>query len=345
MSERIENIIVIGDTHFGVRNNSMTWLKHQKAGFEEIIKYVDNTKRSYDFIRIIHVGDLFDSRSSINPLVWREVVNLLTQLDKVMEGYPCHMDVIGGNHDYYYPWETERNFTGIEMLPSFKNIHTIVNNALILDNLLLIPWFTFHNKKLLKIAMDTFSKTTPNGGIIFTHTDPFHMDPEIKNLISGHRLITGHIHQPYRSEDGNLLVTGATYPIDFTDTNSHRGFWTITRDYDTKKIINIEFRAVHSSIHFHTITEEALENWEDLGIHEDDYVEILIKQSHVPDHEKTIKKLVDLFGATTTPLPEENNIIFESTEVLNVDSVCRKMLPEKLKGPYQQMVEALSKKE
>ena len=113
----------------------------------------------------------------------------------------------------------------------------------------------------------------------------------------------------------------------------------------SRKIINIEFRAVRSSIHFHTITEEALESWEDLGIREDDYVEILIKQSHVSDHEKTIKKLVDLFGATTTPLPEENNIIFESTEVLNVDSVCRKMLPEKLKGPYQQMVEALSKKE
>ena len=32
----MHNIIVIGDTHFGVKNNSLTWLKHQIQGFDEL---------------------------------------------------------------------------------------------------------------------------------------------------------------------------------------------------------------------------------------------------------------------------------------------------------------------
>ena len=152
------------------------------------------------------------------------------------------------------------------------------------------------------------------------------------------------------------LVTGATYPIDFTDTNSKRGFWTIEYEYvwddEDESILKearnmkVDFHPVESSIHFHTLTEDMLENWHNYGIKEDDYVEVVIKQSHMEDHKATIKELHDLFTTSITHLPEDNaESVFESTEVLNVDTVCKKMLPKKLKGCYQRMVTACSKKD
>lgn len=335
-------LLIIGDTHFGARNNSMTWLKHQKTGFEEIINYINTNEvefKSADKLTVVHVGDLFDSRSAINPMVWRGVEGLLNKMDDVLAKVSGRMYIIGGNHDYYYPWESDNNFTSIKMLPKFNNIEIVVDNAVTDPNIgaLLIPWFVFHNKRMLRDAIKHSSSLTD---IIITHTDPFHMDPDIQNIIKGHCLITGHIHQPKDEwEDGGLLVTGATYPIDFTDTNSQRGFWTFV-DGD-----ELTFHPIYSSIHFHTINEDELENWKDLGIQEDDYVEILIKQSHVDDHKKTIKELTDNFGAILTPIVESEHILFESTDILNVDTVCKRMLPEKLKGIYQKMVDACKKKE
>lgn len=332
-------LLIIGDTHFGVRNNSMTWLKHQKAGFEEIINYINTNKAEFNRLTVVHVGDLFDSRSAINPMVWRGVEELLNKMDEVLSDIPGRMYIIGGNHDYYYPWESDNNFTSIKMLPKFNNIDIVVDKAVVDPNIdtLLIPWFVFHNKQMLRDAIKHSSYPTDT---IITHTDPFHMDPEIQSIIKGHCLITGHIHQPKDEwEEDGLLVTGAVYPIDFTDTNSQRGFWTFIDGDD------LTFHPIHSSIHFHTITEDELENWKDLGIQEDDYVEILIKQSRVDDHKKTIKELTDNFGAILTPIAESEHILFESTDILNVDTVCKRMLPDKLKSVYQKMVDACKKKE
>ena len=347
-----QNIVVIGDTHFGIKNNSMTWLKHQKAGFEEIIEYIKTSVQQYDFTTVVHVGDLFDSRSSINPLVYKEVLNLLDEVDGELGfGNKGEMFILGGNHDYYYPWESDRNFTGIQMLPPFNHILPVVNLPMRYGDLIFIPWYDFHNPEKLKKALSKANESD----VIFTHTDPFHMDPAIRKLVGKHPLITGHIHQPNMDWEMFWLVTGASYPTDFTDTNSKRGFWTLNREVERgfpshspagMSDFKVDFHPVESSIHFHTLTEDMLENWHNYGIKEDDYVEVVIKQSHMEDHKATIKELHDLFTTSITHLPEDNaESVFESTEVLNVDTVCKKMLPKKLKGCYQRMVTACSKKD
>lgn len=351
------NIIIIGDTHFGIKNNSMTWLKHQRDGFREIIQYIKSSMQKDDTVTVIHVGDLFDSRSAINPLIYREVTNLLHELDDILGTHTDaqgrlhvgRMYIIGGNHDYYYPWESPNNFTGIEMIPQLTNIHPIVNGYLHADDMVLIPWYDFHNPVKLEKAL----RDSGEHDMVFTHTDPYHMTKETMNLIKGHTLITGHIHQPtngFTSIMGieNVLVTGSAFPTDFTDRNSHRGFWTLKMVQDQPNKLQgnfLNFHPVFSSIHFHTINEDMLEDWKEFGIREDDYVEILIKQSHTDQHKATIKTLMDLFNTVITPVPDEDNPVFESTEVLNVDTVCKRMLPDKLKGIYQQMVDACKKKE
>lgn len=344
-----QNIIVIGDTHFGIKNNSMTWLKHQVAGFQEIIEYIRQSTHEFDTTTIVHMGDLFDSRSSINPLVYKAVFELLGQIDEILNDWNCdgEMYIIGGNHDYYYPWESERNYTGIQMLPPYEHIYPVTNHWQNAWDLTFIPWFDFANTNMLRNILTEI----PMNNYIFTHTDPYHFDLTTVKLIEGRHLITGHIHQPEYNPGKQLLVTGATYPTDFVDTNSKRGFWTLQREHEGNicKIIDptpftVEFHEVKSSIHFHTITEDVLGHWQELGIQEDDYVEVRIRQSRIDDYKDVIKELHDRFTTSITHIPEENSIVFENMEVLTVDTVCQQLLPDKLKSLYQNMVEAIEQK-
>lgn len=336
-----QNIVVIGDTHFGVRNNSMVWLKHQKDGFMEIIRYVEESVRIYDETIIIHVGDLFDSRSAINPIVYRTVEGLMERINRIMEEprNKSHMYIIGGNHDYYYQWESENNYSSTLMLPTFPGITYANTDTAEYNGILMIPWFLFHNPSTL---VDIMKGRTPDNTMIFTHTDPFHMDPALGKIISGFPLVTGHIHQPVLDWERLLLVTGASYPIDFTDTNSERGFWTMERDYDGIHTwdITIGFHPVRSSIHFFTITEHMLPDWRNLDIRKDDYVEVQIRANRVDDYKDILKELNDNFNTNMMYLTESNDMITEHTEILNVDTVCRKLLPERLKPIYKRMEDA-----
>lgn len=341
-----QNIIVIGDTHFGIKNNSMTWLKHQSSGFEEIIQYVEKSFKEYDETIVVHMGDLFDSRSSINPLIYKEVLSLVRKLGDALkptsDAYADHTGqvyLIGGNHDYYYPWESKHNFTGIQMLPEIDNVNIIVDDYVKVNDLVFIPWFSFHNMDKLKEIMGEINEND----ILFTHTDPFHFEPGVYDTIRGHLLVTGHIHQPTCNIKQNLLVTGASFPTDFTDTNSSRGFWTLTRC--PKSNLEVVFHAIDSSIHFHTLREESLENWEIFGINEDDYVNIVIRQSNVDAHKDTIKELNDKFNTSITYITEKMDVNITEQDVLTVDVVCQKLLPGKLKDLYQKMIEACEQKE
>lgn len=343
----IQNIIIIGDTHFGVRNNSMVWLKHQRDGFMEIIKYMEESIKIYDETIVIHVGDLFDSRSSINPLIYKTVEDLMRTIDLIMGNSQkkSHMYIIGGNHDYYYQWESENNYSATLMLPEFDNI-TYVNKYAeeCTGGIIMIPWFLFHNPISLE---EIIKDKNPAKNIIFTHTDPINIDPEIQKLIYGYPLITGHIHQPMIDRENSILITGASYPIDFADTNSERGFWTMTREFNQADIYTevsgmgiINFHPIKSSIHFFTITEQMLPDWGKLGIKKDDYVEIQIRVNRIDDYKDILKELNDNFNINIIYLIETNNLITEQTEILDVDSVCRKLLPERLKHIYKQMVES-----
>lgn len=336
-----QNIVIIGDTHFGARNNAMVWLKHQKEGFMEIIRYVEESVKTYDETIVIHVGDLFDSRSAINPLVYKTVENLMRRMSRILTEAPndARMYIIGGNHDYYYQWESENNYSATLMLPKFQRITYVNTQPEEYAGIIMIPWFIFHNPVTLAEIM---TDKNPDSNMIFTHTDPFHMDPAIGKIVKGYPLVTGHIHQPTMDWEEFLLVTGASYPIDFTDTNSERGFWTMNREYDGEHVgdIAIDFHPIRSSIHFFTITEHLLRDWKNWGIKKDDYVEVQIRANHVDDYKDILKELNDNFNTNMMYLTETNDLITEHTEILNVDTVCRKLLPKKLKPIYNKMVEA-----
>ena len=80
--KNINRAFLISDTHLGVRANSTEWLTYIKAWFyEDFIPTVKANWKPGDIL--IHCGDFFDNRQSINLLVLSESIALFEELSKL----------------------------------------------------------------------------------------------------------------------------------------------------------------------------------------------------------------------------------------------------------------------
>jgi len=132
-------VAIITDTHYGARKGS----KHLHDYFE---KFYDDvffpTLEAEGIDTVIHMGDAFDSRKSIDyqSLEWSKRV-----VFERLKNYDVHMII--GNHDCYY--KNTNNVNSPELLlQTYNNIKTYSEvSEIILDKLkiLFIPWINAEN--------------------------------------------------------------------------------------------------------------------------------------------------------------------------------------------------------
>lgn len=92
--------ILFTDTHFGTHNNSMGWFKSQKEFIEkQFIPHLKEKKEEGYAIRLIHCGDVFDSRSTINSYIATGVVKMFNDILNIVDKFI----IVAGNHDFFQP--------------------------------------------------------------------------------------------------------------------------------------------------------------------------------------------------------------------------------------------------
>ena len=132
-------LAIITDTHYGARKGS----KHLHDYFELFYKNIFFPSLEAEGIdTIIHMGDIFDSRKSIDyySLEWAKRV-----VFEPMKKYKVH--AITGNHDCYYKNTNEINSPEL-LLCDYDNITTYSSAQDIkIDGLdiLLLPWISTDN--------------------------------------------------------------------------------------------------------------------------------------------------------------------------------------------------------
>ena len=90
--------LVIGDLHFGIKSNSLSWLESQLKFFKDQI-FVTIEEKNID--RIIFLGDVSDIRYSVNQQIGIELKKLFREmLNKFNDK---EFIIVAGNHDYYSP--------------------------------------------------------------------------------------------------------------------------------------------------------------------------------------------------------------------------------------------------
>jgi len=277
-------IAIITDTHYGARKGS----KHLHEYFEKFyndIFFPELEKNNID--TIVHMGDIFDSRKSIDyySLEWSKRV-----IFEPMKKYKVH--AITGNHDCYYKNTNEINSPEL-LLNDYTNIKTYSKATDInIDGLdiLLLPWISVDNhdetletikNSKAKIAMghleiNGFKATR---GHMMEDGMPKQVFDKFDNVFSGH------FHT--RSSDGKIHYLGNPYEMFWNDVNDPRGFTLFDTDTLERVAIDNPYKLFYNV--YYDDTNYKLFN---TSIYKNKIVKVIVrKKSNIKEFEKFIDKL------------------------------------------------------
>lgn len=323
--------VLITDTHFGTHNNSMTWLKSQMSFFnEQLIPHLIELKEKGNRVRLVHCGDVFDSRSTINSYIATNVVKLFDRVCEIVD----KMVIVNGNHDFYQPSDDSVDTVNL-IFRQLQLSHTdklyIISDKKVLDRwgdetCLYVPWYEW-------IKYDDLVEYLENSPFpvthIFTHADLVRegTDIDCPNIISGH------IHTPYFK--GNIKNLGSCFALTFIDCNSKRGFYEYEDGAELKFIEN------KYSIRFWRFYDNEILKIPS-NINKDDYIELYVSKSKIAQ-----KRYADAYAAWVkefknvwrVPQLDDNENIsdIKKFEGYNIETMTEGLIPDELKDKFEQV--------
>lgn len=234
-------IVLITDTHFGVRNDNSTFSDYQYKFYNDVFfPYL----KSSGIKTIIHLGDLMDRRKYVSFLTLdrmrKELIAPLRQLDVTMH-------TIVGNHDTYYKNTVEVNSVqglfDIDEMPNPIKAYSVPTELKLEDgtSVDLIPWINQDNEDAV---MKFIANSTRQ--IAFGHFDlqGFEMSKGLKSMYNSRpsdflrgydKAFSGHFHT--KNDNGHIYYLGNPYEMTWSDYNDDRGFHVY--DTETREIEHI----------------------------------------------------------------------------------------------------------
>lgn len=311
--------ILITDTHFGVKQNSMTWLKSQMSFFKnQLIPYMEREEHEGNNIRLIHLGDVFDSRSTISTYVATQVVNMFKELTI----YADEIIIVAGNHDYYSPNSNEVDTLSL-LLGSIPEIKLITKECFVSGEDLFVPWYQWEMQDGLQQVVEKLHIKN-----IFTHADIV----TSKFSVRGCNIYSGHVHIPYIK--GFIRNLGSCFALNFADSNSLRGFYVI-RDGQLQMVENTE------SIKFYRFYNEDILN--DLSyLKLNDYIELYVNQSNLSKESFNTKINNMMKEYKNIWIIPQANVLDSSDDIkfegYDVASIAKELIPEDLQDKFNTVV-------
>ena len=267
--------VLFTDTHFGWKNNSMTWLNSQMNFIYN--QFIPTIKKlsTKDDVRVIHLGDVFDSRSTISTYVASKVVQAFRDIRNAC----AEFIIVCGNHDFYSPNSDMVNTA--QLLLGHMDITIVDQKMYEHDDRAFIPWYVWENGE--------FEPRANYIKYIFCHADIVGTIPPAS--CSGKTIFSGHIHTPNCNDKRGLYNLGSCYSLNFADSNSTRGFYVIE---DNK----IQFVPNTESINFYRLYNDEILTRDIMELNTNDYIELYVTETNMSREEyvTTIKKYTERFN-------------------------------------------------
>ena len=213
--------LIIGDTHYGVRNDSTAFYDYQKDFNENVMMPII---KEYGIERVFHLGDLVDRRKYINYLTLKRLKDDFVH--PILEA-GCTIDLTIGNHDVVY--KNTNDLNAIDQLFDHEKFKFYTKpSRQTIDNVdvLLLPWVCDDNYK------ESMEEIAKGGTLAMGHLEVkgFEMNRGTiaehgvdKSLFSGyHSVLSGHFH--HKSTVGNIHYLGSAYQFTWADHGDERGF-------------------------------------------------------------------------------------------------------------------------
>ena len=240
-------IALINDTHFGARNDSVSFNDYFFKFYDDVFfPYLEE----HDIKTLVHLGDIVDRRKFINFSTLRDFREKFVYRLGHM-GIDTH--VIVGNHDTYWKNTNEINSMK-ELFSSFDGVHEPwvydMPKEVVFDELkiLILPWINRANRE----QTANFIKNS-DAQIIMGHLEVagFEMHPGYANdygidasvFSKFDMVMSGHYH--HKSDNGTIYYLGAPYEITWTDYQDPRGFHVFDTDTRDLEYIRNPHRMFH----------------------------------------------------------------------------------------------------
>ena len=278
---------IITDSHWGARKGSKLFQDYFELFYKNVFF---PTLEQYGITTVIHMGDAFDSRKSIDyqSFEWAKRV-VFEPLSK----YDVHL--ITGNHDCYYKNTNNVNSPNL-LLQSYPNVKTYSSPTEIKIgnlNVLLIPWICMENEEQsLKAIKNTKSKIVMghlelqgfnvNRSVVMEHG----LEANIfKNFT---KVFSGHYHT--RSDNGTVFYLGNPYEMYWNDVNDPRGFTIFDTETLEHTPVNNPYRLFYNIYY-----EDTPYQMFDASEYENKIVKVIVrKKSDTKQFEKFIDKLYSI---------------------------------------------------
>ena len=235
-------IAILGDCHFGMRGDSISFLDFCEKFYSEIFfpYLIEN-----NIDTIIQVGDFFDRRKYINFFSLSRTREMF--LDKLVE-YNMRMIVLAGNHDTYHKNTNKINSPDL-LFKEYKNI-TVVDRPMTIpyvthepdSDVCFIPWICADNYDQCLKEIEATTAKICFGHFEFAgfamyrgHINEEGIDPKLFGKFD--KVFSGHYH--HRSMQENITYVGTPMEMTWQDYNDQKGFHIFDTDtYDLKFIPN-----------------------------------------------------------------------------------------------------------
>ena len=307
--------IVFTDTHFGWKNNSMTWLNSQLDFiYKQLIPHIE-TLREKDNVRVIHCGDVFESRSTISTYVASKVVQAFKDIRKACDEFV----IVCGNHDFYSP--NSDTINTVKLFMSKLDVVIVDQQIYETEQYAFVPWYVWQNG-----CFETQAK------YIFCHADI--LMEQLPSHCYGKTIFSGHIHTPNCNTKRNLYNLGSCYNLTFADSNQYRGYYVIT---DGKP----RFYCNNTSIKFHRLYNDEILKCNITSLNQEDYVELYVSETNMASEEyiAAIKKFTERFTHLWI-IPQ----VVSSTDTLNegftgynLENIVEDIIPNELLPFYDKV--------
>jgi len=317
-------VAIITDTHYGARKGSKLFHDYFELFYKNVFF---PTLEQYGIDSVIHMGDAFDSRKSIDyqSLEWAKRV-----VFEPLKNYQVHMIV--GNHDSYYKNTNNTNSPQL-LLKDYPNIRTYsFPTEIKVGNLdvLLLPWICSENeeqslkmikKTKAKVAMGhlEFQGFQVNRQIVMEHGLEANLFANFKKVFSG--------HYHTRSDNGTVFYTGNPYEIYWTDVNDTRGFTIFDTETLEHTYINNPYKMFYN-IYYEDTNYQTFDTRE----YENKIVKVVVRKK--TDTKKFEKFLDKLYASNIAELKVIENfdiqepVEFEAFESEDTISILNRYIQE-----------------
>ena len=316
---------IFTDTHYGAKKGS----KHLHDYFELFYKNVFfPALEEHGVETVIHMGDAFDSRKSIDyqSLEWAKRV-VFDPLKK----YQVHMIV--GNHDCYFKNSNHVNSPEL-LLQDYSNIKTYsspTNTKICGIDMTLIPWICSENyDETLKVIRKSKSKIAMGhlelkGFRVNKHLvmDEHGADPKMFDKFD--KVFSGHYHT--RSDNGKIFYLGNPYEMYWNDVNDPRGFHIFDTETLEHTPIDNPYRLFYN-IYYEDTPYQTFDSSEYVS----KIVKVIVRKKSKPkDFERFIDKLYkigiqDLKIVENFDIQENENFVIDEEE--NTISILNRYIDE-----------------